>query len=317
MLRYRVHERGRESGSNTSRPSDLSGNFRRIRTHGARWTGSDSIRINDAPAHGRVSSTPLRSITSRPISGRMLFARNRKTPSPSWSIMSATISSNDSGEQIAEDIKPLEIQRGLNPLTKQRLAWTTIAKMRGIMRRIYKVGILHEHVAKNPVVHVETRCKSNYRAIVITPAQTLTILKSLPSLFITRWCSPVRRRHSARRRFSRCAGRTSCGSKEGSGFRSAGPREKMEKPRRRRRTATSLASGLGGHLRAWHSQTPHAKEADFVFPSFRPRRMEAALLFRICRRPSAAGRKESRSADRRMAKGSDFTTFVTRSATGL
>jgi len=28
------------------------------------------------------------------------------------------------------------------------------------MHRIYKVGILQEHVAKNPVLHVETRSKS-------------------------------------------------------------------------------------------------------------------------------------------------------------
>jgi hypothetical protein len=27
------------------------------------------------------------------------------------------------------------------------LAWTTIAKIRGLMHRIYKVGILYEHVA--------------------------------------------------------------------------------------------------------------------------------------------------------------------------
>jgi len=28
---------------------------------------------------------------------------------------------------------------------------------------------------------------------------------------------------------------------------------------------------LAGHLRAWHGQTPYAKEADFVFPSFKAR----------------------------------------------
>ena len=49
------------------------------------------------------------------------------------------------------------------------------------MSRIYKVGILHEHVQKNPVLHVETRSKTDYKAIVITPAQTLAILKVLPS----------------------------------------------------------------------------------------------------------------------------------------
>src|SRR5690348_1758887 len=50
------------------------------------------------------------------------------------------------------------------------------------MQRIYKVGILHERVTKNPVLHVETRSTSTYRAIIITPAQTVAILKSLPSL---------------------------------------------------------------------------------------------------------------------------------------
>ncbi len=40
------------------------------------------------------------------------------------------------------------------------------------MHRVYKIGIRHEHVAKNPVQHVETRSKTNYRAIIITPAQT-------------------------------------------------------------------------------------------------------------------------------------------------
>jgi hypothetical protein len=44
----------------------------------------------------------------------------------------------------------------------------------------YKIGIPHEHVAKNPVLQVETRSKSTYRAILITPAQTVAILKSLP-----------------------------------------------------------------------------------------------------------------------------------------
>jgi integrase len=54
--------------------------------------------------------------------------------------------------------------------------------MRGIMLRIYKVGIRHELVEKNPVLHVETRSTTNYKAIVITPQQTLAIIRALPSL---------------------------------------------------------------------------------------------------------------------------------------
>jgi hypothetical protein len=49
-------------------------------------------------------------------------------------------------------------QRWLKSLnTHHELAWTKIAKMRGVMSRIYKVGILHEHVLTNPVLHVQTR----------------------------------------------------------------------------------------------------------------------------------------------------------------
>jgi integrase len=84
------------------------------------------------------------------------------------------------GGEIAEDIKALELQRWLKSLhDEQELAWTTIAKIRGIMLRVYKVGVLHDLVTVNPVGPVETRSKSNYRAIVITPAQTFAILKSL------------------------------------------------------------------------------------------------------------------------------------------
>jgi integrase len=86
------------------------------------------------------------------------------------------------GEQIAEDIRPLEIQKWLKSLHEsQGLAWTTVSKIRGLMLRIYKIGVLHELVSKNPVTHVETRSKTSHRAILISPAQTLAILKSLPS----------------------------------------------------------------------------------------------------------------------------------------
>jgi hypothetical protein len=43
------------------------------------------------------------------------------------------------GGEIADDIKPLDLQRWLKSLhTEKKLAWTTIAKIRSIMLRIYK-----------------------------------------------------------------------------------------------------------------------------------------------------------------------------------
>ena len=47
------------------------------------------------------------------------------------------------------------------------------------MLRVYKVGILHELVTRNPVVPVETRAVTSYRAILVTPQQTLAILQNL------------------------------------------------------------------------------------------------------------------------------------------
>ena len=87
------------------------------------------------------------------------------------------------GEAIAQDIRPLDLQCWLKSLHEdKKLAWTTISKMRGVMSRIYKVGMLHEKVSKNPLQYVQTRCKTNYRAIVLSPAQTFGILKALKSL---------------------------------------------------------------------------------------------------------------------------------------
>ena len=84
------------------------------------------------------------------------------------------------GNELASDIRPLEIQRWMKSLhTVNGLAWTTVSKIRGIMHRVYKVGILHERVDKNPVEHVEMRSQTLYKAVVITPQQTLAILNKL------------------------------------------------------------------------------------------------------------------------------------------
>jgi len=47
------------------------------------------------------------------------------------------------------------------------------------MNRIYKVGIIHKKVTTNPVDGLETRTTTAYKAIKITPAETLSILRSI------------------------------------------------------------------------------------------------------------------------------------------
>jgi len=140
--------------------------------------------------------------------------------------------------------------------------------MRGIMSRIYKVGILHERVTKNPVLPVETRCKTNYRAIVRTPTETFNILKSLTnSLHHTLVLT--------------CAA-TAPRSSEILALRWADILWLEERIRVSKRwvkgadgeTKTEASDGyvplhpvLANHLQRWRNQTPHKKDKDFVFPS--------------------------------------------------
>ena len=175
------------------------------------------------------------------------------------------------GVEIADDIKPLDIQRWLKSLNAEsKLAWPTISKIRGIMSRIYKVGIVHELVMKNPVMHVETRCKSNYRAIVITPAQTLSILKSLTnSLHFTLVLT--------------CAA-TALRSSEIFALRWADilwveDRIRVSKHWAKGKdgeTKTEASDGyvpmhpaLAHYLQRWHCQTAYRKDMNFVFPSLK------------------------------------------------
>jgi integrase len=52
------------------------------------------------------------------------------------------------GNEVAEEMKALDIQRWLASL-RAELAWPTIAKMRGVMSRIYKVGRVCQIVCVN------------------------------------------------------------------------------------------------------------------------------------------------------------------------
>lgn len=174
------------------------------------------------------------------------------------------------GDELAEDIKPLDIQRWLVSLhTDKHLAWTTIAKMRGIMSRIYRVGMLHGKAGKNPLENTQTRSKTDYRAVVLTPDQTIAILKRLANplhytlvltcaatalraseILALRWYD-IRWGENRIRVSKRWAG--------GDG-----------------KTKTDASDGyvpmhplLASLLEGWRGNTPFAKETDFVFPSLK------------------------------------------------
>jgi integrase len=174
------------------------------------------------------------------------------------------------GSQIAEDIKPLEIQRWLKSLNNAGLAWTTISKIRGIMHRVFKVGILHDRVSINPVEHVETRCKTNYKAIVITPTQTLAILQLLTNplhyaLVLTCAATALRSSEILALRWTDIVwleGKTRVSKRWANGKDGGTKTEASD-------GYVPLHPVLAEHLREWRAQTSYAKEADFVFPSIR------------------------------------------------
>lgn len=177
------------------------------------------------------------------------------------------------GDELAEDITPLDIQRWLKSLhTEKQLAWPTIAKMRGVMNRIYKVAILHGRVSNNPVAHVETRSTSNYRAIVITPEQTLAMLRLLlnplhRTLVLTCAATALRSSEILALRWSDILwdeGRIRVSKRWAAG--KDGPTKTHASD-----GYVPLHSVLAQRLRHWQAKTPYTKGTDFIFPSAKAR----------------------------------------------
>jgi integrase len=175
------------------------------------------------------------------------------------------------GEAIADDIKSLDIQRWLKSLnTESKLAWTTISKMRGTMLRVYKVGIRHEIVTRNPVLPVETRCTTSYKPILVTPQQTLAILQSLPSvlhrtLVLTSAATALRFSELLSLRWNDVLWDE---AKIAITKRWSRGKDGPTKTRKAEGTVP-LHPALAFHLMEWHAQTPFAKETDFLFPSLK------------------------------------------------
>lgn len=271
MLRFRVTNAQGSRVENTL-PVGLVRDFPNEK---AAWREVDKLglllRINDIPETGRIHfdalaehylRTDLGPDATRPKTERTVLNTEqivRQHLITRWS------------KEIAEDIKPLEIQRWLKTLhTDRGLAWTTVSKIRGVMLRIYKVGILHELVTKNPVQPVETRSKTDYRAIMITPWQTKAILKALSSplhriLILTCAATALRSSELLALRWSDIRfdeGRIRVSKRWSRGKDGATKTEGSD-------GYVPLHPRLSRHLRAWHERTSYGKGTDFVFPSFK------------------------------------------------
>jgi len=271
VLRYRVTGSDGRRIENTI-PVGLVHDFP---TEKAAWREVDKlgllVRINEAPCPGRIRFNSLAEHYLKADFGAdAVRPKSENTTAITQHIVRDYLQAQW-GTKVAEDIKPLDIQRWLKSLnTESQLAWTTIAKMRGVMSRVYKVGIRHGHVSMNPVLHVETRCKSNYRAIVISPQQTLAILMSLPALLhrtlvLTCAATALRASELLALRWSDIRwseGRIRVSKRWADG--------------KDGQTKTECSDGyvplhpvLTQHLHEWQNRSPHRKDMDFVFPSLK------------------------------------------------
>jgi integrase len=177
------------------------------------------------------------------------------------------------GDQIAENIEPLQIQKWFNVLhNKKGYGWTTVSKIRGIMNRIFKIGIIHKRVTKNPVEGLATSIKTAYKAIKITPAQTLLILRSVMgnmlhfTLVFLVAATALRSSEVLSLRWAdvpweeRKIRIVKAWKRSGVDGGTKTPSSERDVP---------MGKVLTHYLREWHEQTPYAKPKDFVFPSMK------------------------------------------------
>jgi integrase len=271
VLRYRVTNAQGRRVENTL-PVAL---VREFPSEASAWREVDKqrllVRINEAPALGRIRFDRLAEHYLKVDFGEDAVRPKSDTTIPNVTRYVRKYLVARFGQQIAEDITPLLIQRWLKSLRmEKRLAWTTVSKIRGIMLRIYKVGIQHGLVTKNPAAPVETRSTTGYKAVIVTPAQTLEILNLL--------VNPL---HYAL--VLTCAA-TALRASEVLALRWSDMKRDEERIRISKRwamgadgdTKTTASDGyvplhpiLAAHLNEWRKLSPYSKESDFVFPSLR------------------------------------------------
>jgi integrase len=229
------------------------------------------VRINEAPALQRIRFNALAEHYLRADVGEDALRPKSENTVLNLNHLVRDYLVPRFGTEIAEEIKPLDIQKWLKSLNRDKeLAWTSVAKIRGVMSRAFKTGILHGLVTKNPCEAVETRASSDYSAIVVTPQQTLAILRELKNplhriLVLTCAATALRssellalrwgdvRFHENRIRVSK---RWAHGKDGPTKTRSSD-------------SFVPLHPRLARHLRAWFHRTPYGRETDFVFPSMK------------------------------------------------
>jgi len=176
--------------------------------------------------------------------------------------------------EIAASMEPIDVQNWLKQLGKDHgLSNQTRAKIRQTMSLVYthgmRYGLLPRAEGSNPVRYVRQSCVSDYEPVILTPSQCFAILKELKGmhrvLVLTAAATALRISEILALRWMDVDGEN-----QRIHVRRAWVYGKFGPPKSKAsKNPAPLHPVLAAVLEAWKAETPYAKDADLVFPSFK------------------------------------------------
>jgi integrase len=229
-------------------------------------------------------------------------------------------------ESYAEQIQPTDVEQWLVSLSvdakgEKGLQWQTLHKLRNLMQQIYahaqRLRLIDPDLKYNPVRPSAlggARCKSGseYEAIILTPAQTFTILNSLPLLPQTMVVLDA----GTGIRYSEIAGlqwQDVDWESNQIHIHRRWIRGNVSQPKTAKSKApVPMSPLLAKYLSAWRKETAYAKDTDWVFASAKNRGRTPRvgnMLVRDYLYPAAvkAGVLLSKASSRQAGQGNEIT----------
>ena len=177
-------------------------------------------------------------------------------------------------DRIALSMEPLEIENWLRELGKQcKLANSTRSKIRNVLSLVFKhgqrLGFLPRGLEGNPIRFVRQRSKSNFRPVIITIPQVFAIFNRLDgmkrTLVIFAAATALRISEILALHWDDVDFGAQCIHVRRDYVYGQFGEPKSEASH----APVPLHSILAELLTNWRSETPYAKDEDFVFPSFK------------------------------------------------
>ena len=254
-FRYRTEKNGKRV-ENTKRVGLVS----ELKTESAAWK-----KVDEMGMRAEINKDTTEAVTFGVLALRYLDAETRddavvhyvkKVMIPAW------------GNTVADDIKRKDVRDWLKALD---YSGPSIGKIKGIMNAVYEYGMFEEVCSSNPCSGWRLKSvKSEYKAITVTPEQTLMILKSMTdtlyfTLVFTVAATALRASEVVALRWSDIMWKENRirVSKRWRKGKDGKPKSEASN------SFVALGSILAATLRTWKEASPYTADTDFVFPSLK------------------------------------------------